>query len=278
MAHRLIDVTPDLTREWFTTQSKRSPVQAVRALTMLAGLLRWCATRREWRSMVNRDAARAAELADLLPPKVRRTDSIELAQLKPWFAGTDKLRSRMARAYLQALLLTGARREEMAALKWADVDFQWKKLSLADKVGERRVIPLTPYMAALIGALPRETLSDGTPNPYVFASNGKTGHIAEPRSPHEDVLADAAIPHVSIHALRRTFALTGEAAGAPAGAIAQVMGHRPSAVAEGYKPRSIDALRPYLAKVERFILDLAGVEFDEAALTAGGLRLVAASA
>jgi hypothetical protein len=48
----------------------------------------------------------------------------------------------------------------------------------------------------------------------------------------------------------RTFSLLGEAAGAPAGAIAQVMGHKPSAIAEGYRPRSIDALRPYLAVIE----------------------------
>lgn len=89
------------------------------------------------------------------------------------------------------------------------------------------------------------------------------------------MLADAGIPHVSIHGLRRTFALMGEAAGAPAGAIAQVMGHRPSAVAESYKPRSIDALRPYLARVERFILDKAGIAFDETAPAAGGLRAAA---
>ena len=106
----------------------------------------------------------------------------------------------------------------------------------------------------------------------------KSGRIAEPRAPHAHVLADAGIPHVSIHGLRRTFALLGEAAGAPAGAIAQVMGHRPSAIAEGYKPRSIDALRPYLAQVEAFILDKAGIEFDRAKAAPGGLRVVASAA
>lgn len=51
------------------------------------------------------------------------------------------------------------------------------------------------------------------------------------------------------------------------------MGHKPSAIAEGYRPRSIDALRPYLAQIERFILDKAGIAFDPAA-AAAGLRLV----
>ena len=88
------------------------------------------------------------------------------------------------------------------------------------------------------------------------------------------MLADAGIPHVSIHGLRRTFSLLGEAAGAPAGAIAQVMGHKPSAIAEGYRPRSIDALRPYLGQIEKFILDKAGVTFDPAQAAPGGLRVV----
>ena len=91
------------------------------------------------------------------------------------------------------------------------------------------------------------------------------------------MLADAGIPHVSIHGLRRTFSLLGEAAGAPAGAIAQVMGHKPSAIAEGYRPRSIDALRPYLAQIERFILDKAGVQFDAAKAAPAGLRVVTAA-
>jgi len=277
MGRRLVDIDADLIRDWYVVEKKRAPVQAARAAAMFSGFLRWCSMRKEFRGLVQRDAARAGELADLLPEKKRREDALEIEQLKPWFAGTDKLRSGTARAYLQALVLTGARREEMAGLRWEEVDFRWRRLTLADKVGDRRVIPLTPYLASVLAALPRETFADGEPNPYVFASpSSKLGRIAEPRAPHADVLADGAIPHVSIHGLRRTFALLGEAAGAPAGAIAQVMGHRPSAVHEGYKPRSVDALRPYLALVERFVLACAGIEFEDVHL-AGGLRLVASA-
>ena len=52
------------------------------------------------------------------------------------------------------------------------------------------------------------------------------------------------------------------------------MGHKPSAIAEGYRPRSIDALRPYLALIEQFILDKAGVKFDPTQAVTGGLRVV----
>ena len=172
-----------------------------------------------------------------------------------WWDGVEQISNRTASAYLRALLLTGARREELAALTWANVDFQWRKLTIADKVDSTRTIPLTPYMAQLLATLPRM-------GPFVFASTGKAGRITDTRNSHAKALQSAAIEGLTIHGLRRSFSLLGEAAGAPAGAIAQVMGHKPSATAEGYRPRSIDALRPFLEQMEAHILALAGVKFD----------------
>ena len=271
MPMRLADIDGDVIRAWYAKEKKRAPIQAARAVAMFSGFLGWCATRKEYRNLVDRTCARASELGDVLPANRPRTDALEIDQLPAWFAGTDKLRNRIPAAYLQGLLLTGARREELAALRWADIDFRWHKLTIADKVEATRVIPLTPYMAWLLSGLKRLP-----GNPYVFASpTAASGRITEPRAPHAEVLADAGIPHVSIHGLRRTFSLLGEAAGAPAGAIAQVMGHKPSAIAEGYRPRSIDALRPYLARIEQFILDKAGVVFDVTKAAPGGFRVVA---
>lgn len=59
-----------------------------------------------------------------------------------------------------------------------------------------------------------------------------------------------------------------------AGAIAQLTGHKLNATAEGYRPRSVDALRPYLAQIEAHILGQAGVKFDALAAR-GALRVVA---
>ena len=273
MNSRLADVDADLIRDWYGKEAERSPRQAARSAAMFSGFLRWCSLQREFRDLVDARAASADALRDLLPAKKRRTDALEVGQLSAWFAGVGKLSSPVARVYLSALVLTGARREEMAALRWEDVDFRWRKLTIADKVGDTRTIPLTPYVQLLLEGLPRAKLPNGQPNLYVFAGSGKSGHIAEPRAPHHQVLVDAGIPHVSIHGLRRTFALMGEQAGAPAGAIAQVMGHRPSAVHEGYKPRSIDALRPYLQRVEAFVLDMAGIAFEPAQVS-GRFQLI----
>jgi integrase len=254
MAWPLVSIDEDRLAAWHRTEAESGPHQAARALMMFRGFLRWCSTRPEYRDLVDRDAAAAPAVVESLPTGRRRTDALESAQVAPWWCAVTSLPNNTASVYLRALLLTGARREELAALTWDRVDFQWRRLTIADKVDATRVIPLSPYLAQLLATLPRT-------ESFVFASTGKTGRIADARASHVKALAVAGIDHLTIHGLRRSFSLLGEAAGAPAGAIAQIMGHKPSAVAEGYRPRSVDALRPYISRVEEHVLALAGVHF-----------------
>ena len=266
LALPLAAINEDTLKSWYDREAVAGKHQAARALMMFRGFLRWCAARPEYRSLTDREAGKAAAIVENLPSNTRRTDALEAAQVPGWWAGVEQLNNRTASAYLRALLLTGARREELAALTWVNVDFQWRKLTIADKVDSTRTIPLTPYMAQLLATLPRV-------GPFVFASTGKAGRITDARASHAQALRHAGIEHLTFHGLRRSFSLLGEAAGAPAGAIAQVMGHKPSATAEGYRPRSIDALRPFLEQIEAHILALAGVQFD-AKTEPGKLRAV----
>lgn len=255
LALPLSGVTEDALKIWFDREAKAGKHQAARALMMFRGFLRWCASQPEYRALVDKEAGQAPAIVQNLPATTRRTDALEAAQVAGWWAGVEQLSNYSASAYLRALLLTGARREEMASLRWTDVDFRWRKLTLADKVETSRTIPLTPYLYHLLANLPR--LSE-----YVFSSTGRTGRIVDVRSSHAKALQSAGIEHLTFHGLRRSFSLLGEAAGAPAGAIAQIMGHKPSATAEGYRPRSVDALRPFMERIEAYILEQTGVQFD----------------
>ena len=269
LALPLPQVNEDTLKSWFDREALTGKHQAARALMMFRGFMRWCSAKPEYRAMIDRDAGKAAAIVEALPSNTRRTDALESAQVPGWWSGVEQLNNRTASVYLRALLLTGARREEIAALKWANVDFQWRKLTIADKVEATRVIPLTPYLAQQLATLPRI-------NEFVFASTGKAGRIADTRASHAKALQSAGIDSLTIHGLRRSFSLLGESAGAPAGAIAQVMGHKPSATAEGYRPRSVDALRPYLAQIEAHILEQAGIVFDAKAAPLA-LRVVQAA-
>lgn len=268
-------VNEDSLKAWHDKEAKGGAHQAARAFMMFRGFLRWASTKPNYRAMTNRDAGRAASILDTLPSTkaTKRVDCLETAQLPGWFAGLDTLANRTTATYLKALLLTGSRREEMGRLRWADIDFRWNKLTLADKVNKTRTIPLSPYLAQLLAALPRAKKKDGTLNPFVFAGDSASGHIEEPRSNFAKANQHAGVNKLTIHGLRRSFSLLGESAGAPAGAIAQFMGHSPDSIAESYRPRSVDALRPYLAQIEAHILEQAGIVFDAKAAP-GALRVV----
>ncbi len=139
-------------------------------------------------------------------------------------------------------------------------------MTIKDKVEGTRTIPLTPYTAALMSALPRR-------NEYVFSSPGAaSGYIEEPRIAHTKALAAAGLPHVSLHGLRRSFGTLCEWVEVPAGVSAQIMGHKPSALAEKhYRRRPLDLLRMWHIKIESWILEQAGIDFVP---SEHGLRVV----
>ena len=271
MTMPLTSITDEVMRAWFQAQATRGRAQAGRALAMFSGFLRWCGREPDYKKSVNKDAAKPSEHADLLPRSTFRRDSIQVSQLPAWFQAAAAEPNRIGATYLVGLVLTGARREELARLKHDQIDWQWNQTEIADKVEESRKIPIAPYLKRIILDLPR---LDG--NPYVFWSETAAGgYIAEPRSVLDRILRRAGIGHVSVHGLRRTFSKLAEAAGVPAGAIAQIMGHQPSALAERYRHREMDVLAEYLAKAESFILERAGVvpHSDRAAEAANEFEL-----
>ncbi len=247
-------INEDVLLDWHNQEAQRSKEQAKRGLMIFRGFLRWCSTKKELRHIADRGAGQSPAIAEQLPQAKTRTDSLEPEQIRGWWEGCLQLPNPVASAYLRALVLTGARREEMAALRWEDVDFRWQKITLADKVADTRTIPLTPYLAEMLASLPRR-------GEYVFASASKEGRITDPRKAQALALAHAGVGHVTIHGLRRTYIKQGRAV-APAGVAAQMSGHAPSAVAEGYAIRSISELRPYAETVERHILSLAAVDWQ----------------
>ena len=265
MPMRLADFGPETGHDvvqWYAQERKRNAGARRGAVAMF-----WLSARHARNTVrLSTLRARASRLADVLPAANPRKDALEIDQLPGWFAGVRKLNNRVAAVYLQALLVTGARREEMAALPWHHVDFRWKKLTIADKVDATRTIPLAPYQAWLLSNLPRTS-------EYVFATDKSvSGRLTEPRSPHALVLADAGIPHVSIHGLSAHLA----ARRSRRRSCGQLRRSWTQAVGVGrrHRPRSIDVLRPYLARIEQFIPERADVAFDPDTAAGESLRVV----
>jgi integrase len=268
MSLRLADLDAKAVGAWMKKEVKQAPTSAAKAFRFLRAFLTWCAEQDKYSAAVHSDACHTDDVKKLVPtPKTKKNDSLRKAQIRPWFEAVQKIGNPVIAAYLQGLLLTGARRNELAALRWQDVDFQWKSLTIRDKVEGERTIPLTPYLEHLIAALPRR-------NACVFSSlTAKSGRIEEPRIQHVKALAAAALPALSLHGLRRSFGTLSEWVEVPAGIVAQIMGHKPSAIAEKhYIQRELDLLHLWHVKIEAWILEQAGIEFVPAQ---AGLRVVA---
>jgi integrase len=256
----------EITRASVTTWLKKEvlirPARTRLALSALKAFLTWAGDQPQY--MVLADTTACERLTRELPAKKAKDDCLQKEQLKIWFDGVKKISNPVIASYLQILLLTGARRNELATLKWADVDIQWHTANIRDKEEGSRTIPLTPYVELLINNLLRITTDKGgkvTKNIYVFTSpTAKSGRLTEPRKAHQQVIEASGIPSLSIHGLRRSFGTLAEWTECPAGISAQIMGHKPSAIAEKhYRKRPIDLLRMWHTKIEKFILDEAGI-------------------
>ena len=223
-----------------------------KALSALKAFLTWAADQNDYKALVDKEAC--DRLARELPPKQAKDDCLQKEQLKVWFDGVRKINNPVISSYLQILLLTGARRNEISTMKWVDVDLQWHTANIRDKVEGSRKIPITPYVEQLLARLPKK-------GKYVFHSTAKSGHLTEPRKAHQSVITERGLPQLSIHGLRRSFGTLAEWVECPTGISAQIMGHKPSAIAEKhYRTRPIDLLRMWHTKIEKFILDEAGIE------------------
>lgn len=255
---RLSDLTGIRIAEWLAIEAETRPTRAALAFRLLSVFINWCDSQAEYAGLVPSGACKAQQVRDEMPSKnAKEGDCLQREQLAPWFKAIRELSNSILSAYLQSLLLTGARRRELSALQWSDVDFQWLSMTIRDKVEGERTIPLTPYVAHLLATLPRR-------NEWVFSSpSSSNGQIAEPTPAHKRALINAGLPDLTLHGLRRSFGSLAEWTETPAGVVAQVMGHKPSAIAEKhYRRRPLDLLRMWHIKIEEWMLEQAGVKFE----------------
>lgn len=194
----------------------------------------------------------------------RRTTYIKPGQLAPWFKEVLALKADPERHeacaiadWLLVTLLTGIRRNEGLALKWADVDLSHKTLTLRDtKNHTDHTLPLSDYLFALLDARRK----DNPEGVYVFASYGDDGHLVDPRKPLERI-AKASEVTFTPHDLRRTFITIAESLDIPAYALKRLLNHKMSNdITAGYIITDVERLRRPMQQVTDFILRSAGLK------------------
>jgi len=257
---KLSDLTPSEIEAWAAQQGKERQTYGRLAWRCLKAFITWCSEESDYKAIVMTDAAKTRKTRDAFGKAGKKKDVLLKEQLPAWFTAVHALPSPTLAAYLQTLLLIGSRRGELLALRWTDIDERWRGITIRDKVEGERQIPLTPYVWQLLSALPRV-------NQYVFASPVKEkAHLSDPNGGMADACAAANLEGLTLHGLRRSFKSLTEWLEIPAGVVAQIMGHKPSATAEKhYTVRPLDLLRVHHERIEAWILQQAKAPFNPTA-------------
>jgi integrase len=253
-------LTASVIKAWLDNENKTRPGVAAQSYRLLFACLSWCTEQSDYAGLIDVIALKSKAVKKTVIKLKPRDDVLQREQLPAFFNEVLKISNPVIAAYIQALLLTGARRNELLGLQWSDVDFKWNSLTIRDKATSKgniagvRVIPLTPYVANLLNQLPRR-------NQWVFSSPiGKSGKLVDPRKSFGPAIIAAGIEGLTLHGLRRSFATLSEWVEVPTGVVAQIMGHKPSATAEKhYKQRPLDLLRLWHERIEAWFLEQSGM-------------------
>lgn len=243
----LNQLNAEVIHDWAKEHASKRPTKTRLALSMFKAFVNWINANSKYEI----DIVEKINYKSIFGKRLQKLkiDCLQVEQLESWFTAVIGINNKIISAYLQALLITGARRGELAGLQWNEIDIRWKVILIKDKIKGARVIPLTPYVESLILDLPKL-------NEFVFSSQqSSSGFIKEPRIAHNLAIQKVNLPHLTIHGLRRSFGTLAEWTECPVGISAQIMGHAPSALAEKhYRQRSIDLLRKWHVEIESFIL------------------------
>lgn len=160
--------------------------------------------------------------------------------------------------FFELLTFTGLRKTEAASLKWEQVDFDRKILTVRETKNEQpHVIPLTDHLIKLLDR--RKNHADEVGSDWVFPSPGRKnrdGYLADPRSV-ADLVTDKCGVKFRNHDLRRTFITACVRAGVSEFFWKRLLNHSMGgSVTYGYIQAKVEDLREAMEAVTGYLLQM----------------------
>lgn len=219
---------------------------AWRATVVLAGMLAWAVGR----GMRADNPAKGVRL-NKLTKRERFLSGEELARLGEAMATLERQgANRSSLAIVRLLILTGARRTEIASLRWDYVDFERGALRLPDSKTGAKIIPLGAPALDVLAKLPRSAAST-----WVFpASRGKGYHLGV-TGIWRKLVKLAGLEGVRIHDLRHGFASFAVADGDSLYLVGKVLGHTQASTTQRYAHLQLDPVRAVADRTSRRLAD-----------------------
>lgn len=160
-------------------------------------------------------------------------------ELPRFFQALADEQNETMRDYFLLSLLTGARRSNVLAMRWADVNLGRAEWRIKEtKNGTPQTVTLSPEAMEVLRA--RKAAED---TKFVFPGTGKAGHLAEPKKAWLRILERAGIADLRIHDLRRTLGSWQAKTGASMAIIGKSLNHKNQNTTAIYARLDLDPVR-----------------------------------
>lgn len=158
------------------------------------------------------------------PADRRRTRFLRIEEVERLGKALDDLEIEGANpkaiAIMRLWALTGCRRDEIAALKWSEIDFERACLRLEDSKTGRSARPLALAALLLMQRWPRDPET-----PYVFPSEDHRTYYQGTKRFWTKVVKRACLPGVTPHTLRHTIGSAAVSSGETLAMTGALLGH-----------------------------------------------------
>lgn len=179
-------------------------------------------------------------------------------ELPRFFAAVAEEPNPMIRDYFLLSLLTGARRGNVLAMRWQDLNLTEGLWHIPEtKNGTPQNVTLSPEAVEILAA--RKVAAE-VGAVYVFPSYSQSGHLMEPKKGWKRILERAGLDDLRIHDLRRTLGSWQAKTGASLAIIGKSLNHKSTQTTAIYARLDLDPVRQSVNTATSAMLEAAGMK------------------
>jgi integrase len=209
---------------------------------------------REQNYVEREHAARLVDAVKLFREEAR-TRRLTADEVRAFFAALTSDPSPAFRDFLTVLLFTGARRVNVMALRWDELDLDartWEIPAAKAKAGKAILLPLAEGALDVLRrrAQERDALPLADRAPFVFPAAARSGHMEAPKKQWAAFRVRAGIADVRLHDVRRTLGSFMVNTGASLAIVGKQLGHRDAKSTARYAHLELAPVRAALDRAE----------------------------
>ena len=235
---------------------KKRPYQANRLLSLAVGLFNFAKANDYFTG--DNPAAGVKPFAETARERYLTPD-----ELPRFFAALGTLDKKFG-DFFAVLLATGARKSNVLAMAWADIDLAAATWRIpTTKTGKPLLLALSPMATTILCRRRKDAEADADEAipkcPWVFPGRHPARALAYPYPEWRQLCKEAKLDGLRLHDLRRTLASWAAAGGVSLQIIGKHLGHRQSATTEVYARLNLDPVRAAMNRTTTAMLEAAKV-------------------